>query len=149
MKNFNTMGVHWKIQFLGGEGAGWFTKKQYRVISCLKGGGLGQFADLGGRGLVKKRRGQFWGGIDTLSYTGFMMLSKKSIYHFKHWEQSLFPVSLFQTRLSFEPSCLWICHQPFFRRQDSSIGDNIGVASIVSNFLVPSTRAQLKAFPNF
>ena len=44
---------------------------------------------------------------------GFMMLSKKK-YHFKHREQSLFPMSLFQTTLSFEPSCLWICHQPFF-----------------------------------
>ena len=40
-------------------------------------GGLGQFADLGGRGLVKKRRGQFWGGIDTLIYTMDLWCSQK------------------------------------------------------------------------
>ena len=70
---------------------------------------------------------------------GFMMLSKKS------------------TILNIESNHSFQCHcsKPhyllnhlvfefvtslFFHRQD---GDNIGVASIVSNFLVPSTRGQL------
>ena len=63
MKNFNIMGVHWKIRFLGG-----FKKKQYRE-SCLKlEGGSGQFANLrrgGGERLGKKQRGggPFEGGL--------------------------------------------------------------------------------------
>ena len=49
MKNFNTMGVHWKIQFFG-EGGGWFTK--YSVANCLKSGAwiVCRFKVRGGRG---------------------------------------------------------------------------------------------------
>ena len=36
MKNFNILGFHWKIWFLGGE----FMKKQYRRGDCLKRGAL-------------------------------------------------------------------------------------------------------------
>ena len=43
MKNFN-MGIHWKIQFLGGDGG---QEKPIYKGDCLK-GGLGQFADLRG-----------------------------------------------------------------------------------------------------
>ena len=47
------MGVHWKIRFLGWEGA--HEKKQYIKENCLKKGrGLGQFADFR-RGAWKKR----------------------------------------------------------------------------------------------
>ena len=42
MKNFNIMGIHGKIQFLG---EGGFTKNQYIGGNCLK-RELGQFADL-------------------------------------------------------------------------------------------------------
>ena len=52
---------------------------------------------------------------------------------------------LFRTTLSFEPSCLWISHQPSQMR--CSTTDNMGWT--VPNFLVPSTRAQLKSFANF
>ena len=69
MKNFNILGVHWKIQLLGWGGGGGFTKKQYRDGGLPKKGGLGQFADLGvGWGLDKKEGGVFfcffleWGG---------------------------------------------------------------------------------------
>ena len=51
MRNFNIMGVHWKIQFLGGGS----TKSQYIGGLHKKGRGLGKFADLRG-GLAKKRR---------------------------------------------------------------------------------------------
>ena len=47
-------------------------KNQYRGGNCLKrGGGLGQFADLGGGGLGKKEAGGgFWEeGGDTLMHT--------------------------------------------------------------------------------
>ena len=36
MKNFNILGVHWKIQLLEGK----FTKNQYREGDCLESGGL-------------------------------------------------------------------------------------------------------------
>ena len=36
MKNFNIMGAHKKIRFLGGAGGGGVTKKQYIVGNCLK-----------------------------------------------------------------------------------------------------------------
>ena len=50
-KNFNIMGVHWKIQFL----VGWFTKNQYVKGGLPKKGRLEQFSDLkGGRGGVKR-----------------------------------------------------------------------------------------------
>ena len=51
MKNFNILGVHWKIWLLGGE----FKKNRYRGRDCQK-RGLGQFADLR-RGLAEKRGG--------------------------------------------------------------------------------------------
>ena len=52
MKNFNIMGVHWKIQFLSGGGG--VTKNQYIYREDLpEKGGLGQFADLRG-GLAEK-----------------------------------------------------------------------------------------------
>ena len=50
MKNFNILGFHCKIQLLGGE----FTKKWYRGGIAGK-GGHGQFADLRGGGLARKR----------------------------------------------------------------------------------------------
>ena len=40
MKNFNIFEVDWKIRFLGG-----LMKNQYRGGNCLKGGGLGRFAN--------------------------------------------------------------------------------------------------------
>ena len=52
---------------------------------------------------------------------------------------------MFRTASSFEPYCLWIVSS--LCRQDGSIPDHVD--SIVSYFLVPFTRAQLKAFPNF
>ena len=53
MKNFNIMGVHWKIQFLSG-GGGSHKKPIYIYREDLpEKGGLGQFADLRG-GLAEK-----------------------------------------------------------------------------------------------
>ena len=52
MKNFNILGVYWKIRPLGGG----VTKNQYI-------GGIGQFVDL--RGGLGKKGGCFWGGVDT------------------------------------------------------------------------------------
>ena len=59
MKNFNILGVHWKIRLLGG-----VTKNQYRAGDCQKKkGGLEQFANLRGGGLGKKEGWWcFWGG---------------------------------------------------------------------------------------
>ena len=52
MKNFNIMGVHRKIQFLGGG----VMKNQYTGGNYLKrGGGLGQVSDL--RGACRRRGG--------------------------------------------------------------------------------------------
>ena len=57
MKNFNILGVHWKIQFLGGRSY----EKPIQMGDCLK-GWFGQFADLRVGGLGKKRSGVFEGG---------------------------------------------------------------------------------------
>ena len=51
MKNFNILGVHWKIQLLGGGGGG--SGKTNIEGRLPKKEGLGQFADLRG-GLGKK-----------------------------------------------------------------------------------------------
>ena len=49
------MGVHWKIQLLGG-----FTKNHYIGGNCLtEGVGFGQFPDLRGGGSFTKKRGMF------------------------------------------------------------------------------------------
>ena len=65
MKNFNIMGVHWKIQFsrVG------FTKNQYIEGIAWK-EGLGQFSDLR-KSLAKKREGRWGegGGGDTPMYS--------------------------------------------------------------------------------
>ena len=65
MKNFNIMGVHWKILFFfsffwGGEGEGGFTKNQYIVGNCLKMWGLGSWQICGS--FAKKRRGGVFEG---------------------------------------------------------------------------------------
>ena len=55
---------------LGGRAErGEFTKNQYRGADCLKRGGLGQFADLRGGGLARKREWCFLGGFDTPMHT--------------------------------------------------------------------------------
>ena len=59
LKNFNILGVHWKILLLRG-----VTKNQYRGEDCLKRGGLWQFADLMGGGIGKEEGGVFE-GVDT------------------------------------------------------------------------------------
>ena len=62
MKKFNTIEVHWKIQFLGG---GWGHKKPiYRGVGCLK-PGLAQFLELRVEGSWQKRIECFQGGFDT------------------------------------------------------------------------------------
>lgn len=48
------MGLHWKIQFLGGWGGGWGHEIRYVGGDCLK-RGLEQFTDL--RGVWQKIRG--------------------------------------------------------------------------------------------
>ena len=59
-KNFNILGVHWKIWLLGG-----ILKNQYiGGDRPRKGGWLVQFVDLRG-GLARKRAWCFWGGGDT------------------------------------------------------------------------------------
>ena len=56
MKNFNIMGIHWKIQF-SGEGGGSHEKPIYRG-KCLK-RGLGQFADLRWGGGLAEEEGWY------------------------------------------------------------------------------------------
>ena len=65
MTNSKIMGVHWKIQFLGGQ----VHKKTIDRGSCLKRGMTGQFKDL--RGVYKKEGVVFLrgGGIDSLMHT--------------------------------------------------------------------------------
>ena len=58
IKIFKIMGVHWKIQFLGGWGGGVATKK-----------GLRQFTDLTG-GWQKRGGWCFWGGWYPNAYFG-------------------------------------------------------------------------------
>ena len=67
MKNFNILGVHWKICLLGGG----VMKNQYRGGLPKKGGGgLQQFGDLRGRLDKKEGRGCFWGrGVDNPMHT--------------------------------------------------------------------------------
>ena len=57
MKNFIIFGAHGKIRFLGGG----LRNSIYRVGHCLK-KGLGQIADLRGRGLSRMKR-CFEGGL--------------------------------------------------------------------------------------
>ena len=57
------MGIHWKIQFLGG---GAVAKNQYIGEIAEKRGGLDVFRFEGGLG---KKRGCFWGGVDTPMHT--------------------------------------------------------------------------------
>ena len=69
MKNFNIMGVHWKVWLLGGGGG--HRKLIYRG-NCLKRmgvGGLGQFADLRGKAWQKRGGGVFEGEGDTPMHT--------------------------------------------------------------------------------
>ena len=64
MKNFNILGVHWKIRFLGGGGLLKTNIEGGRV--CLKrGGGVGQFAYLGGGVGWQERGGGVSEGGDT------------------------------------------------------------------------------------
>ena len=56
MKNFNIMGVHRKIRFLGGG----FTKNRYIGRNCLKRGSLDSFRFKGGLG-KKEGNGVFEG----------------------------------------------------------------------------------------
>ena len=52
MKNVNILGVHRKIRLLGAR-----SQKSIEGGDCLKGRGLGQFADLRGWGFGKKEGG--------------------------------------------------------------------------------------------
>ena len=58
MKNFNILGVHWRIQLLGGGGS----RKTNIDGGLPKRGGLGQFANLMRGGLGKKEAGVFLRG---------------------------------------------------------------------------------------
>ena len=69
MRNFNIMGVHWKILFLGGGS----TKSQYIGGLHKKGRGLGKFADLRG-GLAEKRR------VDTPMLTRFRFICSFKVH---------------------------------------------------------------------
>ena len=54
----------------GGAGGGGVMKNHYIGRNCLKGRGLGQFADLGGGGLGERGDGVFEGaGVDTPMHT--------------------------------------------------------------------------------
>ena len=71
MKNFNIIGVHWKIQFLGG---GWrrggrFTKNKY-IRGITQKGGLRQFAVLREEAWQKRVGGGVfeWWWVDTPMY---------------------------------------------------------------------------------
>ena len=77
MKNFNILGVHWKIRLLGGKG---LTKNQYTGGYCLK-RGHGQFVGLR-RAWQEKGGWWFWGGVDTPMHT-MMSLGNKQILTFK------------------------------------------------------------------
>ena len=61
MKNFNILGVHWKVQLLGG-----FMKNQYRGWDCLKrGGGAWTVCRFIREGLARKKEVMFLRGVDT------------------------------------------------------------------------------------
>ena len=61
MKNFNILGVHWKIRLLGG-----FTKNQYRGGDCPKRGkGLDSLSIYKGGGLARKKEVVFLRRVDT------------------------------------------------------------------------------------
>ena len=73
MKTFNILGVHWRIQLLGG-----FTKNQYRGENCLRMRGGWTVCQFKG-GLARKRGGAggvFERGIDTPMYTHYDILLK-------------------------------------------------------------------------
>ena len=86
MKNFNILGVHWKIWLLGGS-----SQKTNIKGRLPEKEGLGQLTDLRG-GLVRKRGWCFWGGggVDTLMHTmlhhikGFKKESKKNADLYKY-----------------------------------------------------------------
>ena len=75
MKNFDILGIHWKIQPLPG---GVYKKPiQYRGPDFLKQGELEQFADFG----ENVRGWCFWvgeggGGVDTLMHTMYNLVLK-------------------------------------------------------------------------
>ena len=58
MKNFDTLGVHWKIRLLGG-----ISRKTGIEGGLPKKEGLGEFADLGGGGLARQRGVVFEEGL--------------------------------------------------------------------------------------
>ena len=58
MKNFDILGVHWKVRPLDG-----VHKKQYRWWDCLKREGDGEFANL--RGAWQEEGGNVFEGFDT------------------------------------------------------------------------------------
>ena len=70
MKNFNILGVQWKIPLLGGE----FMKNQYREGDCLKREGAWTVCRFngGGGGLARKRGGVFEGGWDPDAHYGLV-----------------------------------------------------------------------------
>ena len=80
MKNFNILGVHWKVQLLGG-----FMKNQYRGWDCLKRWGLDSLSIYKG-GLSKKEGGGvFEGGwYPNAHYESGAKFEEKLIFCFKN-----------------------------------------------------------------
>ena len=58
MKDFDVLGVHWKIGLLGG----WSSQKSNIEGGIAWKGGPGQFADLGGGAWQERGGWCFWGG---------------------------------------------------------------------------------------
>ena len=67
MKNFNIMGVHWKIQFLSGGGG--VTKNQYIYIGFAWEGGAWTVCRFKGGSCWKRGGGVFEGRVDTPMHT--------------------------------------------------------------------------------
>ena len=81
MKNFNILGFHWKIQFLGEGGSSQKNniegedslKKEAWTVCRFKGVGEG--------GLARKRGWGFWGEVDTPMHTMNHINDKVTIKH--------------------------------------------------------------------
>ena len=97
MKNFNVMGVHWKMKFLGG-----FTKIQYNGKNCLK-RGLDSL-----RGAWQKRECSIFeedGDVDTPMPTMKWYCQLQKWYYLKRYSET---TSKFLRRNDRRKAC-WAC----------------------------------------
>ena len=80
IKNYNILGVHWRIWVLGG----WFLKNQFRRRGCLKREAWTVWG-FKGRAWQERRRWCFWGEIDIPMHNMFAINWITLVWTAKRW----------------------------------------------------------------